>query len=291
LDWRALAAEVCAARGAQATTFPAFAGDGRGGSEAAGGSVPGVAFGHGGVAFVGVGAPGARVVAVVDENGAVISSAGGAAEIEEEPENPGENKREDPNASRRQSRSDRFWTSAAERAVGAALAAWSGTSSSERASNDPSNGLVPARLVVHHEGESGRAFARAVARLASARGVASVDVVDVVSDATTGRVLRWNPDAGVRRPERGLFWVLGPDDALAQTSGPRLAADDDEEEDCMPATRPLRLRRRAGRSRAYDLAREVVVLAAAETRGFEGGHAAPLTLRGRNREGIAVLLL
>ena len=118
-----------------------------------------------------------------------------------------------------------------------------------------------------------------------------MDVVDVVSDATTGRVLRWNPDAGVRRPEWGLFWVLGPDDALAQTSGPRLAADDEEEEDCMPATRPLRLRRRAGRSRAYDLAREVVVLAAAETRGFEGGHAAPLTLRGRNREGIAVLLL
>ena len=295
-DWRALAAELCAARGAQATTFPAFAGDGRGGSGAAGGSVPGVAFGHGGVAFVGVGAPGARVVAVVDENAAVVSSAGGAAEIEEEPENPGEKERDDPNASRRQSRSDRFWTSAAERAVGAALAAWSGTSSSERASNDPSNdpsnGLVPARLVVHHEGESGRAFARAVARLASARGVASVDVVDVVSDATTGRVLRWNPDAGVRRAERGLFWVLGPDDALAQTSGPRLAADDDEqEEDRMPATRPLRLRRRAGRSRAYDLAREVVVLAAAETRGFEGGHAAPLTLRGRNREGIAVLLL
>ena len=67
--------------------------------------------------------------------------------------------------------------------------------------------------------------------------------------------------------------------------------DDEQEEDRMPATRPLRLRRRAGRSRAYDLAREVVVLAAAETRGFEGGHAAPLTLRGRTREGIAVLLL
>jgi len=136
---------------------------------------------------------------------------------------------------------------------------------------------TPRRLVAHHDGKSHPFFRDAFASVAAARGVPSVDVVDVERDSpssVTGRVLQWDKEHGVDAPARGNTWALSETRAVAVTAG-----DVSKNRETFLA-RPLFLRRVAGATDALTIAREVVALAETRVDGFGGAHAMPVTLRG-----------
>ena len=95
---------------------------------------------------------------------------------------------------------------------------------------------TPRRLVAHHDGKSHSHFRDAFVTAAAARGVPSVDVVDVEREpsSVTGRVLRWDKEHGVDAPARGNTW------ALSETRAPSPSP---------PATRPRRDAKRETRAK------------------------------------------
>jgi len=140
---------------------------------------------------------------------------------------------------------------------------------------------TPRRLVAHHDGKSHPFFRDAFASVAAARGVPSVDVVDVERDSpssVTGRVLQWDKEHGVDAPARGNTWALSETRAVAVTAGDVSKRFAKREETFL--ARPLFLRRVAGATDALTIAREVVALAETRVDGFGGAHAMPVTLRG-----------
>ena len=145
---------------------------------------------------------------------------------------------------------------------------------------------TPRRLVAHHDGPSHSHFRDAFVTAAAARGVPSVDVVDVEREpsSVTGRVLRWDKEHGVDAPARGNTWALSETRAVAVTAGDASAARREtrnaSKESSAFLARPLFLRRVAGATDALKIAREVVALAETRVDGFGGAHAMPVTLRG-----------
>ena len=140
--------------------------------------------------------------------------------------------------------------------------------------------------MAHHDGPSHSHFRDAFVTAAAARGVPSVDVVDVEREpsSVTGRVLRWDKEHGVDAPARGNTWALSETRAVAVTAGDASAARREtrnaSKESSAFLARPLFLRRVAGATDALKIAREVVALAETRVDGFGGAHAMPVTLRG-----------
>ena len=108
-----------------------------------------------------------------------------------------------------------------------------------------------------------------------------------------GRVLSWNKARGTHRPERGLWWPLSAETAVAVTTGDG-GGEGGGGDGAGGLSKPLSLRRRCGCTPPSDLAAEIVLLAAVGVGGVGGGYALPVTLRGGPgalRWGPALLLL
>ena len=302
---RELALELGATRGGQASTFPGFAAaesnllvstpsDEESDEERSSSSAQGTVF----VGVSGVpGLAGRRgehaervVVAVVDENAAVLFDGARARRLRarrafesaaedipkfrnsayaDSEESHADAVREDD-----EELGDASYASAS-RLAGAAAAS---------AALDAFAPGTPRRLVAHHDGKSHSHFRDAFVTAAAARGVPSVDVVDVEREpsSVTGRVLRWDKEHGVDAPARGNTWALSETRAVAVTAGDASAARRETRNASKEAflARPLFLRRVAGATDALKIAREVVALAETRVDGFGGAHAMPVTLRG-----------
>lgn len=150
----------------------------------------------------------------------------------------------------------------------------------------PGESPPPARLVVHHEGRSHPDFARACVAAGEARGVARVEVVDILREpqAATGRILRWSKASGVRSPGKGTHFALSATDAACVTTEGGPSGDGS-------VPKPLLVRRRTrGGSSATALASEVVALAAIGVGNEGGSHALPVTLRGYGARPIVLIV-
>lgn len=144
-----------------------------------------------------------------------------------------------------------------------------------------------ARLVVHHEGRSHPDFARACVAAGEARGVACVEVVDVLREpqAATGRILSWSKASGVKSPRKGTHFALSTTDAACVTTEGGPSGDGGS------VPKPLLVRRRTrGGSSATALASEVVALAAIGVGNEGGSHALPVTLRGYGARPIVLIV-
>ena len=149
---------------------------------------------------------------------------------------------------------------------------------------------TPKRLVAHYDGKSHPFFREAFVSTASERGVLVTDVVDVEREpsSVTGRVLRWDKKNGVDAPDRGVTFALTETRAVAITAGDAPGLIHGEGPKFL--ARPLFLRRVAGATDALTIAREVVALAETRVDGFGGAHAMPVTLRGGGRQTRVVMV-
>ena len=288
---RELALELGATRGGQASTFPGFAAaesnllvstpsDEESDEERSSSSAQGTVF----VGVSGVpGLAGRRgehaervVVAVVDENAAVLFDGARARRLRvREDDEELELGDADGSEGVEGFEGDASYASASRLAGAAAVT---------KALEAFAPGRTPRRLVAHHDGKSHSHFRDAFVTAAAARGVNSVDVVDVEREpsSVTGRVLRWDKEHGVDAPARGNTWALSETRAVAVTAGDAPAARRETRNASKEAflARPLFLRRVAGATDALKIAREVVALAETRVDGFGGAHAMPVTLRG-----------
>lgn len=283
---RELALELGATRGGQASTFPGFAAAKpnlllpKEGTAKEPSDVPS------GTVFVGVsGVPAlARrggehaeraIVAVVDENAAVLFDGARARRLRLRHSSEEEDTEDDEEGKSKSERSADGASASyadASRLAGAAAAS---------AALDASFPNTPRRLVAHYDGKSHIFFRDAFIHAAKERGVLVTDVVDVEREpsSVTGRVLRWDKKNGVDAPERGVTFALGETRAVAVTAGEIFAPGRNDGVSSFLA-RPLFLRRVAGATDALTIAREVVALAETRVDGFGGAHAMPVTLRG-----------
>ena len=287
---RELALELGATRGGQASTFPGFAAaesnllvstpsDEESDEERSSSSAQGTVF----VGVSGVPSLAGRrgehaervVVAVVDENAAVLFDGARARRLRvREDDEELELGDADGSEGVEGFEGDASYASASRLAGAAAV-----TKALEAFAPG-----TPRRLVAHHDGPSHSHFRDAFVTAAAARGVPSVDVVDVEREpsSVTGRVLRWDKEHGVDAPARGNTWALSETRAVAVTAGDASAARRETRNPSKEAflARPLFLRRVAGATDALKIAREVVALAETRVDGFGGAHAMPVTLRG-----------
>ena len=280
---RELALELGATRGGQASTFPGFAAAKpnlllpKEGTAKEPSDVPS------GTVFVGVsGVPAlARrggehaeraIVAVVDENAAVLFDGARARRLRLRHSSEEEDAEDDEEGESERSASFSASYADASRLAGAAAAS---------AALDAYFPKTPRRLVAHYDGKSHPFFREAFIDAAKERGVLVTDVVDVEREpsSVTGRVLRWDKKNGVDAPERGVTFALGKTRAVAVTAGEIFAPGRNDGVSSFLA-RPLFLRRVAGATDALTIAREVVALAETRVDGFGGAHAMPVTLRG-----------
>ena len=288
---RELALELGATRGGQASTFPGFAAaesnllvstpsDEESDEERSSSSAQGTVF----VGVSGVPSLAGRrgehaervVVAVVDENAAVLFDGARARRLRvREDDEELELGDADGSEGVEGFEGDASYASASRLAGAAAVT---------KALEAFAPGRTPRRLVAHHDGKSHSHFRDAFVTAAAARGVPSVDVVDVEREpsSVTGRVLRWDKEHGVDAPARGNTWALSETRAVAVTAGDASAARRETRNPSKEAflARPLFLRRVAGATDALKIAREVVALAETRVDGFGGAHAMPVTLRG-----------
>jgi hypothetical protein len=322
---RELALELGATRGGQASTFPGFAAaesnlladaEAPQSASSASSSI------KKGTVFVGVsGVPGLAgrrgehaervVVAVVDENAAVLFDGARARRLRarraflfesaaEESSSAGKKKNVVPNESASEEESHALLSEDGEDDVegdadGSAREGDASYASASRLAGAAAASAAleafapgtPRRLVAHHDGKSHPFFRDAFASVAAARGVPSVDVVDVERDSpssVTGRVLQWDKEHGVDAPARGNTWALSETRAVAVTAGdapsPPAKRETRFARNETFLARPLFLRRVAGATDALTIAREVVALAETRVDGFGGAHAMPVTLRG-----------
>ena len=293
---RELALELGATRGGQAFTFPGFAAakpnllaglDGA--AKEPSGTPSGTVFvgvsGVSGVARRGGERADEAVVAVVDENAAVLFDGARAPRLRlrrserrlseedksEEDKSEEESDEDDEDGENEGSASFSASYANASRLAGAAAAS---------AALEAYETGTPKRLVAHYDGKSHPFFREAFVSTASERGVLVTDVVDVEREpsSVTGRVLRWDKKNGVDAPDRGVTFALTETRAVAITAGDAPGRGDGEGPKFL--ARPLFLRRVAGATDALTIAREVVALAETRVDGFGGAHAMPVTLRG-----------
>ena len=293
---RELALELGATRGGQAFTFPGFAAakpnllaglDGA--AKEPSGTPSGTVFvgvsGVSGVARRGGERADEAVVAVVDENAAVLFDGARARRLRlrrserrlseedksEEDKSEEESDEDDEDGENEGSASFSASYANASRLAGAAAAS---------AALEAYETGTPKRLVAHYDGKSHPFFREAFVSTASERGVLVTDVVDVEREpsSVTGRVLRWDKKNGVDAPDRGVTFALTETRAVAITAGDAPGRGDGEGPKFL--ARPLFLRRVAGATDALTIAREVVALAETRVDGFGGAHAMPVTLRG-----------
>ena len=303
---RELALELGATRGGQAFTFPGFAAakpnllaglDGA--AKEPSGTPSGTVFvgvsGVSGVARRGGERADEAVVAVVDENAAVLFDGARARRLRlrrserrlseedksEEDKSEEESDEDDEDGENEGSASFSASYANASRLAGAAAAS---------AALEAYETGTPKRLVAHYDGKSHPFFREAFVSTASERGVLVTDVVDVEREpfCVTGRVLRWDKKNGVDAPDRGVTFALTETRAVAITAGDAPGRGDGEGPKFL--ARPLFLRRVAGATDALTIAREVVALAETRVDGFGGAHAMPVTLRGGGRQTRVVMV-
>jgi hypothetical protein len=298
---RELALELGATREGQAFTFPGFAAakpnllaglDGA--AKEPKGTPSGTVFvgvsGVSGVARRGGERADEAVVAVVDENAAVLFDGARARRqrlrrserrLSEEDKSEEESDEDDEEGENEGSASFSASYADASRLAGAAAAS---------AALEAYETGTPKRLVAHYDGKSHPFFREAFVSTASERGVLVTDVVDVEREpsSVTGRVLRWDKKNGVDAPDRGVTFALSETRAVAITAGDAPGRGDGEGPKFL--ARPLFLRRVAGATDALTIAREVVALAETRVDGFGGAHAMPVTLRGGGRQTRVVMV-
>ena len=156
-------------------------------------------------------------------------------------------------------------------------------------------GKGPHRLVVHHEGQSHAQFLQGVLAASKKHSeIKQIDVLDVEREpsSVTGRILRWDKQSGVTRPDKGLTWRVSDDQSIAVTAGDTVSYGQRNvtSNDTNYLTRPLFLKRVCGSTYTLTLAREVVALADTRVNGFGGTHAMPVTLRGGGLQTRIVLV-
>ena len=293
---RELALELGATRGGQAFTFPGFAAakpnllaglDGA--AKEPSGTPSGTVFvgvsGVSGVARRGGERADEAVVAVVDENAAVLFDGARARRLRlrrSERRLSEEDKREEDKSEEESDEDDEDGENEGSASFSASYANASrlaGAAAASAALEAYETG-TPKRLVAHYDGKSHPFFREAFVSTASERGVLVTDVVDVEREpfCVTGRVLRWDKKNGVDAPDRGVTFALTETRAVAITAGDAPGRGDGEGPKFL--ARPLFLRRVAGATDALTIAREVVALAETRVDGFGGAHAMPVTLRG-----------
>ena len=303
---RELALELGATRGGQAFTFPGFAAakpnllaglDGQ--SKEPSGTPSGTVFvgvsGVSGVARRGGERADEAVVAVVDENAAVLFDGARARRLRlrrSERRFSEEDKREEDKSEEESDEDDEDGENEGSASFSASYADASrlaGAAAASAALEAYETG-TPKRLVAHYDGKSHPFFREAFVSTASERGVLVTDVVDVEREpwSVTGRVLRWDKKNGVDAPDRGVTFALTETRAVAITAGDAPGRGDGEGPKFL--ARPLFLRRVAGATDALTIAREVVALAETRVDGFGGAHAMPVTLRGGGRQTRVVMV-